>query len=418
MVGKSQLLDKIMEAMGDGLSIQDKNMRIVFQNKFMVDNFGSHVGEYCYNIYERSDKACNGCPIIEAYRTGQITKALRVGITQEGEAFRFENIASVLKNERGEIVAGMELCRIVEDRERAFDELRAATEKLLLAKAVYENSSDGIMVADRNNCIVSVNPAFEVITGYSSKEVMGANPKILSSGRHTAEFYAEMWRSLKETGTWHGEIWNRHKDGRVYAEFMRIDTIFAENGEVSQRICIFSDITKKKLADEQIAHMALHDALTDLPNRVLLAERLQQALLMARREKTRLALLYIDLDRFKPINDTLGHTTGDVLLQLVAQRMRDCVRESDTVARMGGDEFAVLLPAIQSREHALMVAEKLRTALEASFEVEGRQLDISCSLGGAFYPEDGSDGEALTQSADQAMYLAKNNGRNRVCFRN
>lgn len=415
--GKCQLLDNIMESMGDGLSIQDKNMRIVYQNKFMVDNFGSHIGEYCYVIYEKRDTICDGCPVIEAYRTGKVTRALRVGMTREGGQFRFENIASVLRNERGNIVAGMELVRLVEDRERALDELRAATEKLLQAKAVYENSSEGIMVVDQNNRIVSVNPAFEFITGYSSKEVMGVDPKILRSGRYTAEFYAEMWRVLEETGTWHGEIWNQHKDGHIYCQSMRIDTIFAEDGKVRQRVCVFSDITEKKLVEEQIEHLAQHDALTNLPNRTLYADRLQQALAMAKREKIHLALLYIDLDRFKPVNDTFGHTAGDTLLQLVAQRMYNSVRKSDTVARLGGDEFAVLLPIVGSRQDTLMVAEKLRTALEMPFELNGRQVEISCSIGAAFYPEDGAEGEALIRSADQAMYLAKKNGRNRVCFK-
>jgi len=415
--GKSHLLDNIMNSMGDGLSIQDKSMRIVYQNKFMVDNFGSHVGDYCYRVYENRDTICEGCPIVEAYRTGQVTRTLRVGTTKDGKQFRFENIASVLRDGRGKIVAGMELVRLVEDRERALDELRTATERLMQAKAVYENSSEGIMVVDRNNHIVSVNPAFECITGYSSAEVVGADPKILSSGRHTAEFYAEMWRSLEETGTWHGEIWNRHKDGHVYAQLMSIDTIFNEGGEVSQRVCVFSDITERKLTEERIVYMAQHDALTNLPNRALYLDRLQQALALAKQEYTHLALLYIDLDRFKLVNDTLGHITGDILLQSVAQRMRHCVRESDTVARMGGDEFAVLLLAIQSRQDALMIAEKLRAALEEPFEVNGKHLNISCSIGGAFYPEGGSDGETLTKNADQAMYLAKKMGRNRVCFR-
>ena len=415
--GKSELLNNIMNSMGDGLSIQDRNMRIVYQNKFMIDNFGSHIGEHCYKIYENRDKICDGCPIVEAYQTGKVARALRVGMTREGKQFRFENIASLLRNAQGDIVAGIELVRLVEERERALDELRAAAEKLMQAKAVYENSSEGIMVTDHHNRIVSVNPAFESITGYGSKEVMGADPKILNSGRHAPEFFAEMKRALEETGTWRGETWNRRRDGRIYAQSMSINTIFDENGEVLQRVCVFSDITEKKLAEERIEHMAQHDALTNLPNRALYTDRLQQALALAKRDGRCLGLLYIDLDRFKPVNDTFGHITGDTLLQLVAQRMRNCVRESDTVARMGGDEFAVLLSNIKSRQDALIVAEKLRAALEAPFEIDGNQLDISCSIGAAFYPENGSSGEALTQSADQAMYMAKNGGRNRVCFR-
>jgi len=415
--GKSNILDNILASMGDGLSIQDRNMRIVYQNKFMIDHFGSHIGEFCYNIYERRESLCEGCPIVEAYRTEKVTKALRVGITKDGEQFRFENIASVLRNHQGEIVAGIELVRIVEDRERALDELRAAMERLEQAKAIYESSSEGIMVVDRDNRIISVNPAFKCITGYSYDEIVGADPYILRSGRHTAEFYAEIRRSLQETGTWRGEIWNQRKNGQVYLQFMLIDTILGDDGEVSKRVCIFSDITEKKLAEERIKHMSQHDTLTDLPNRMLYEDRLHQALAMARREKTPLAILYIDLDRFKPVNDTLGHAAGDTLLKLVAQRMLDCVRETDTVARMGGDEFAVVLPAIRSRQNALMVAEKIRKKLESPFEINGEQLDISSSIGCAIYPDDGQDGAVLTQSADQAMYLAKQSGRNRVCFR-
>jgi diguanylate cyclase (GGDEF)-like protein/PAS domain S-box-containing protein len=289
-------------------------------------------------------------------------------------------------------------------------------EQLEQAKAVYESSSEGIMVVDRDNRIISVNPAFECITGYSYDEVANADPNILSSGRHTAEFYAEMWRYLQETGTWRGEIWNKRKNGQVYPQFMRIDTILGDDGEISKRVCIFSDITEKKLAEERIKHMALHDTLTDLPNRMLCEDRLHQALAMAHREKTSLALLYVDLDRFKPVNDTFGHAAGDALLKSVAQRMLGCVRKTDTVARMGGDEFVVLLPGVHSRKNARMVAEKIRKKLEMPFEVNGEQLDISSSIGCVIYPEDEQDSTALIQSADRAMYLAKRSGRNRICF--
>lgn len=251
--GMSNVMDSILASMGDGMSIQDRNMRIVYQNKFMVDTFGSHIGEFCYNIYERRESICEGCPIVEAYRTQKVTKALRVGTTKDGEKFRFENIASILRNPQGEIVAGIELVRIVEDRERALDELRAAMERLEQAKAIYESSSEGIMVLDRDNRIISVNPAFKCITGYSYDEVAGADPNILASGRHTAEFYAEIRCSLQETGTWRGEIWNQRKNGQVYPQLMRIDTILGDDGEVSKRVCIFSDITEQKRLESQLS---------------------------------------------------------------------------------------------------------------------------------------------------------------------
>jgi diguanylate cyclase (GGDEF)-like protein len=199
---------------------------------------------------------------------------------------------------------------------------------------------------------------------------------------------------------------------------MHIDTIFDDEGKVSKRVCIFSDITEKKLAEERIKYMAQHDALTDLPNRILYEDRLRQALAMARREKICLALLYLDLDHFKEVNDSLGHAAGDTLLKLAAQRMLDCLRETDTVARMGGDEFAVLLPGIRTRDNALIAAEKIRRKLEMPFEIDGERVEVSSSIGCAIYPDDGQDGASLTLIADQAMYMAKQSGRNRVCFKN
>lgn len=249
---KKQLLNHIMNEMGDGLTIQDKQMRIIYQNKYMIDTFGSHIGEYCYKIYEKRDNICEGCPIVEAFKTKKIKRAIRVGVTKKGENFRFENVASILKNKQGEIIAGMELVRPVEDRERAFDELKAATKKLLLAKTVYENSSEGIMIVDNNNHIVSVNPAFEIITGYKQKEVIGKNPKLLSSKHQKKEFYSKMWQTLNKTGTWQGEIWNEHKNGKLYAQMMNIDTIYSKENEVLQYVCIFYDITEQKMLENEL----------------------------------------------------------------------------------------------------------------------------------------------------------------------
>lgn len=416
--GETGLLDNIMDSLGDGLSIQDKHMRIVYQNQFMIENFGHHIGKHCYKIYENRDEICEGCPLEESYRTGKVSRALRVGTTKEGKKNRFEIVASLLRNSQGEVVAGMEAVRLVEDREQALDELREAVEKLMQAKAVYENSSEGIMVIDPDNRIVTVNPAFESITGYSADESNGSEPDLFKSELQPAEFYSEMWRSLDETGSWHGELWDQHKDGHTFALSMNINSIFNENGELKQRVCVFTDITEKKLAEQRIKHMAHHDALTNLPNRILFSDRLNHGIAVAKREKSRLALLYVDLDNFKPVNDEFGHSAGDTLLQMVAQRMNDCVRESDTVARIGGDEFAVLLVQLHSRHDAEIVAEKLRIALETPFEIESVQLNISCSIGGAYYPEDGVNEQVLIRNADQAMYQAKASGRNQVCFIN
>lgn len=249
--GESSVIDNIFSSLGDGLSIQDKEMRIVYQNKFMIDNFGAHVGEPCYKIYEERDAICDGCPVIEAFETEEPCKALRVGVTRDGEEYRFEITASVLRNYDGEIIAGMELVRSVEDRERALDELKIAMEQLILAKSVYECSSEGIMVVDKDNRIISTNHAFERITGYSFDDVAGTNPSILSSGRHEPAFFADMWRTLQKRGSWQGEIWNKRKDGQVYRQHTHIDTILNEDGEVSKRVCVFYDATEKECLNDE-----------------------------------------------------------------------------------------------------------------------------------------------------------------------
>jgi diguanylate cyclase (GGDEF)-like protein/PAS domain S-box-containing protein len=293
---------------------------------------------------------------------------------------------------------------------------KRAQEQLLLAHSVYESSSEAIMVVDSENRIVAVNPAFEHITGYKAQEAIGRDPNLLQSERQAASFYQEMWLSIMQDGAWRGELWNRRKNGELYPQSMSINTILDEDGRVLRRIAVFSDITDKKQAEEQIHHLAHHDLLTDLPNRVLYADRLAQALATARRDQSRVGLLYVDLDNFKPVNDGYGHAVGDQLLRNVAQRLLSCVRETDTVARIGGDKFVVLLPTIQSESNAQVVAEKIRASLEAPFEIDGNRLSISSSIGGAIYPNHGEDESQLMQHADHAMYGAKKSGRNMVRF--
>ncbi|MDC7707594.1 sensor domain-containing diguanylate cyclase [Vogesella indigofera] len=289
-------------------------------------------------------------------------------------------------------------------------------EQLLLANSVYETSSEAIMVVNQDNQILAVNPAFEAITGYAASEVIGLDPKLLQSGRQSMAFYQAMWQTILATGTWRGELWDRRKDGSVFPVTMSIDSIHDDNGEVIRRVAVLSDITDKKLAEEQINHLAHHDLLTNLPNRALFADRLSQCLALARREESRLALLYIDLDNFKPINDSFGHGVGDQLLQEVSRRMQACIRESDTLARIGGDEFVAILPAVQTVQDGWQIAEKIRTALECPFNIDGHEINISSSIGAAIYPDHGMDENQLMQHADQAMYQAKNGGRNAIQF--
>ncbi|WP_348944809.1 PAS domain S-box protein [Chitinibacter sp. FCG-7] len=287
-------------------------------------------------------------------------------------------------------------------------------EQLLLANSVYMASSEAIMVVDAANRIVAVNPAFETITGYAATDVLGRDPKLMRSPQQTLGFYREVWQAILETGVWHGELWNQRKDGRSYPANMHISSINDEDGLVLRRIAIFTDITDKKIAEEQINHLAHYDLLTNLPNRVLYADRLSLSLAVARRNSALVGLLYVDLDEFKPVNDSFGHAVGDMLLKQASQRMLACVRESDTVARIGGDEFVVILPAVQSVQDVQQVGEKLRLALVNPFLIDEHRLNISASIGGAIYPEHGEDEEHLMQHADHAMYIAKKAGRNRV----
>ena len=288
---------------------------------------------------------------------------------------------------------------------------------LRLAATVFETVDEAVLVCDLNNVIVSVNPAFTEITGYRPEEVIGKNPKLLGSGSHPPEFYQEMWRTLVQTGSWRGEIWNRSKSGRVYVEWLAIKQVRDDEGKATGYVAVFSDISERKAAEQRMQHLAHYDALTELPNRTLFSDRLQQSLAKAKRDKTRMALMFIDLDEFKPINDRLGHYVGDLLLKEVAKRLLGCLRrESDTVVRMGGDEFVVILPEMDTLADATRVADQILVTLSQPFELAGHSVRISASIGIAAFPENGSDDKQLLKSADSAMYQAKQAGRNRCAL--
>ena len=291
-------------------------------------------------------------------------------------------------------------------------EQRKREEMMRLSATVFNTLDEAIVITDTDNKILTVNPAFTKITGYSHEEVVGKNPNLLSSGKHLPEFYEELWETLTATGSWHGEIWNRGKPGNLYVEQISIHTVHNDQGQLSHHVAAFSDVSERKAMDEHVRHLAHYDLLTDLPNRVLITDRLRHTLVKAKRDKVHMALMFLDLDKFKPVNDRLGHAIGDLLLQDVAKRLRKCVRESDTVARIGGDEFVVLLPEINETADALRVADKILFALNLPFSLQNHQLHISASIGIAIYPEHGEDDEILTRNADIAMYFAKAQGRN------
>ncbi|MBZ0105544.1 MAG: EAL domain-containing protein [Sulfuricella denitrificans] len=283
--------------------------------------------------------------------------------------------------------------------------------RLRLAASVVDNIIEGMFVTEANGAIVSVNPAFSTITGFSEKEVLGQNPRIIKSFRHDPAFYREMWEAVRERGYWQGEIWNRRKNGEAFLSRQTITAIYDKNGKPSNFVSVFSDATEIKQQEERIHYQAYHDALTGLPNRMLFHDRLDRLLAQAQRLAQMAAVLFLDLDHFKEINDTLGHDVGDLLLQEVAKRLLDCVRDSDTVSRLGGDEFTLVLSDIKRAADAASVSEKIMLGLERPFYLAGKELYISASIGISLYPSDGRNVQELMKHADAAMYLAKNLGR-------
>ena len=292
----------------------------------------------------------------------------------------------------------------------------AAQESLRLTSMVYENSSEGILVTDAESRIIAINPAFTRLTGYELDEVQNKDPSYFNSGRHGADFYEAMWTQIKQTGHWQGEIWDRHKNGEIHAKYLTINTIYNERGSVYRRVALFMDISDKKETEEFIWRQANFDSLTALPNRSMFHDRLAQEISRADRSNFIFALLFIDLDLFKEVNDTLGHHMGDLLLQDAAKRIVGCVRKTDTVARLGGDEFTVILSELSDTSSIESVTAEILSSLAAPYSLGEEVVYITGSLGITLYPADAADADGLLKNADQAMYVAKNMGRNRIGY--
>ena len=297
---------------------------------------------------------------------------------------------------------------------RSLAEIQRLHDELLVFNQAIEQSPTSIVITDAAGDIQYVNPYFSLLTGYSLAELQDHNPRVLKSGLTAPEVYADLWAHIIQGEPWKGELVNRRKNGEVYWEEAYIGPVRDAAGRISHFVAVKLNVTDRILAQERLIHMASHDVLTDLPNRSLFFERVQQALELAKRHATKLALLFLDLDWFKPINDTWGHRVGDLLLRAVAERMKQRVRAADTLSRIGGDEFMVLLTDLDEPDSALRIAESLRQDLVQPFAIEGHELVISTSIGIALYPDHGADAEKLSRHADLAMYRAKQGGRNRL----
>jgi len=350
----------------------------------------------------------NNCSLFRARSLLVQNRVRHIGVcSEQGEVLGVISFTDILFSM--EHIYVQELRQALAERDQA---LKRSQRNLHLAERVIESSLEGILTTDIDGVIESVNPAFTRLTGYTKEEAIGKTPALLSSGRHDNDFYDEMWRRIKVEGHWQGEVWNRRKNGEVYPELLTITAIRDEGGELTHYAALFSDITKLKENEQRIRSLAYYDPLTNLPNRRLFHDRLSVAISHAHRNQSQLAVIFVDLDRFKRINDSLGHAVGDQLLQQFTARLQSAVREDDTVARMGGDEFVILLSEIESVDHVVHVARRIIEQSIQPMELGGRELVVTCSLGISLYPDDATDIDNLIQNADTAMYRSKEMGRN------
>ena len=354
----------------------------------------------------------------ETHEYSELWKTISSGKTWQGELrnkrkdgtlYWDKTIISPVSSDDGEVTHYISVKEDVTAYKKIEERMRVAT-------TVFDAASEAIMVTDLKGVITMVNPAFSEITGFHSQEVLGESPRILNSGHHDEFFYKDMFEELKRSNRWEGEIWNRRKSGEVYPQWQTIAMVRDEEGEPLEFIALFSDISKRKQKEDEIRYRANYDPLTDIPNRSLFNERLEQALLLSKRNKNCMALLYLDLDGFKQVNDTYGHLLGDQVLKHVAAKLQTCVRESDSVGRLGGDEFVICLPNIEGSANVVSVAAKVIQSLSPALDLDGKRVHIGASIGIAVYPVDGESTQTLYEHADIAMYRAKHRGKNQYCF--
>jgi diguanylate cyclase (GGDEF)-like protein/PAS domain S-box-containing protein len=409
---------QITSALGEGVYVIDQLGRVTFMNpeaeRVLGWNEQELYGRHIHDLIHHTDEAGqpvprHRCAIYLANREGRTLSQEDYFFRKDGTRFPVSYVAAPLMD--GERRGGGSVVAFQDISER-----RRSEEALRLSAMVIENSLEGIIITDPQARIRSVNPAFTRFTGYTADEVIGRNPSMLKSGRQGPNFYNDMWQKLVEDGQWQGEIWNRNKSGEVYPEWLSISAIKDARGVVSQYVGVFSDISSLKLVEQRLEHLATHDMLTGLPNRMLLSDRLEQAVAAARRQDSDLAVLFLDLDQFKPINDQLGHEAGDDVLQEVANRLKSCVRETDTVARMGGDEFVILLQNVSGEHDARHVAEKVISYLKQPIDITACNCSIGCSIGITLLSRDPVDISQLIAHADAAMYHVKEHGRNNYAF--
>jgi diguanylate cyclase (GGDEF)-like protein/PAS domain S-box-containing protein len=411
-VATLSLHDSALGAISQGVLITDAQRRTTYVNQAFEAITG----------YSAADLIGHPCSPLQGPGTSpQMVAALREAIDTarpfQGELLNYRKDGTPFWNDlsltpvfdaRGQVSQYVGVQRDVTAR-------RQADAQLLLAAKVFEQSSEGFIIADAELRIVKVNRAFSTISGYTEAEAIGRNLRHFSSVRHDHAFYRALWDAIASTGRWQGEIWNRRRDGTEFPQWLSMSRVVDEAGRVTHYIASFSDITQRKQAEESIRRLAHYDLLTGLPNRALLADRATLALQMAQRSQQPMALMFIDLDHFKNVNDSLGHRIGDLLLVSLAARLKAALRDQDTVSRVGGDEFVLILPGTDAKG-AAHVAQKVLLSAMRPYQIEQHELTITPSIGISLFPYDGADFDALAQCADAAMYRAKQAGRNTFCF--
>ena len=406
--------ESIIESSEDAIITKDLTGLITSWNGAAQRMFGytaeDIIGEHISRLVP-ADRLAEMHDILERVGHGQTVRAYdTVRLHQNGDGVHVSISVTPVYDRFGRIAGACAVARNIQERIEAHNELE-------LAQLVFLNANEAMMVCDENNKVVLVNPAFTRLTGYRAEEVLGQDPKFLGSGSHDENFYGTMWKAITETGKWDGEIINRRKNGETYVERMGISSAYRQDGRVHRRIAIFSDITEKKQAEEKIWHAANYDQLTQLPNRHYFQAKLNEQIAAAHRYQSGFALLFLDLDKFKEVNDTYGHLYGDILLQQVAERIAGCLRKTDFISRLGGDEFTVILSNLVATDKISEIAQNILDRLRAPFDLglpEQEPTFISCSIGITLYPSDADNQVDLLKNADQAMYLSKKNGRD--CF--
>ncbi|MBI5753168.1 MAG: EAL domain-containing protein [Hydrogenophilales bacterium] len=418
LIQENERVQVTLASIGDAVIATDANGQVEFMNPVAealtgwpsAEAKGQPITSVFRVMLEASRQPAYN-PVMRALRDGRIVvmDSLTLLVARDGSERPVADSAAPIRAETGAIIGAVLVFR---DQSGEREKLH----RLNLLASVFEHTHEGIVITDAERRILEVNPAFTTLTGYASNEVIGKTPGMLRSDRHDDEFYVGMQHALRETGHWSGEIWNRRKNGEVFAELENISAIRDANGQITHFVGIFTDITLQKQHEERLRYIAHYDALTNLPNRILLADRLHLALAQTKRAHDLMAICYLDLDGFKPVNDTLGHEIGDRLLMEVARRLAESMRGGDTVARLGGDEFVLLLPGLTTVDECEKGLARLLRRVAEPYPINGHKVGVSASIGVTLYPFDDADADTLLRHADQSMYSAKQAGRNRYQF--